>query len=117
LLERSAPHGKADLDSKETNVSEVPNAKILQTTVIPGERNAVVQLLISDGSPEGPSDTMSSGTIHLHMTVRIELDGMPPLAAIEYEAVDLADSVLQALMREKAEDMKAARYYHQKTQG
>ena len=88
---------------------QLPNAKVLRTTVIPTEGGEVVQLQISDGSRDESSDPIPSGTIHLQMTVRIE-SGFRPLAALEWDALNLADSVLKALMREREDAMKAARY-------
>lgn len=88
---------------------QLPGAKVLQTTVTPWGGGYLVQLQISDRPLSEQGDPLPSGTIRLDLTVKVE-SGFRPLAALEYDALDMADSVLKALMRERSDAMSSARY-------
>ena len=79
----------------------LPDAKILETTVIPNADGSVVRLQISDGSPD-----LASGSIHLNLSVKIPLRYLATLAQIEHDAMDLANSVLAALVRQKKDELR-----------
>jgi|HubBroStandDraft_6_1064221.scaffolds.fasta_scaffold20951_2 hypothetical protein len=82
----------------------LPNAKILETTVVPSADGFVVRLQISDGSLDP-----ASGTIRLTLSVPLPASRLPMLAEIERDAIDLAHSVLAALLRQKKDEMGSGR--------
>lgn len=82
----------------------VIDAKIHETTVTPNADGALVQLRISDASP-GDADAAN----RLILAVQVPAVGLAPLAEIERQALDLADTALQALLREKADQLKGRR--------
>lgn len=82
----------------------LPDAKILETTVTPNAGGAVVRLQIADG-PLDPA----SYSILLELSVKIPLPRLATLAQIERDAMDLANSVLAALLRQKKDELKAGR--------
>lgn len=78
----------------------LPDARILETTVTPNADGLAIRLLIADGSLDP-----ASGTMRLEIAVQIPPHGRATLARIELEAMDLANSVLAALCREKKAGM------------
>jgi hypothetical protein len=82
----------------------LPDARILETTVMPNDAGLSVRMLISDGSLDPASGT-ASGTIRLTLSVQIPAETRATLARIELGAMDLANSVLAALCREKKAGM------------
>ena len=74
----------------------LPDAKILETTVIPDGANSIVRIQIADGELEPPSYS-----INLSLSVQIPVAPKTPLAQIEHDAIDLAHSVLSDLLRQK----------------
>lgn len=83
----------------------VPNAKILETTVTPNARGSVVQLQISDA----PLDA-EAWAIRLTLSVQIPAYRLPLVAHVEREAINIADDVLAALLRNMAEEIQAGRH-------
>lgn len=82
----------------------LPAAKILETTVIPNADGLVVRLQISDGSLDP-----ASGSIHLSLSVQIQPPPLAPLAQIERDAMDWANSVLADLVRQTNAELHPGR--------
>jgi len=80
----------------------LPDAKILETTVIPNADGSIVRLQISDGSLD-----LASGSMRLNLSVQIPLPRLATLAQIEHDAIDLAHSVLAELLRQKKRDLRS----------
>ncbi len=83
----------------------VPNAKILETTVIPNAGGSLVQLQISDA----PLDA-EAWAIRLTLSVQIPAYRLPLLAHVEREAINIADDVLGTLLRTMAEEIQKSRH-------
>jgi hypothetical protein len=91
---------------------ELPNAKVLQTTITPNERGLLVRLSVSDGSLVPASDEppdQPHGAIRVDILVQIERDGAPLLPRIEWQALRLAGAVLADLERQKGAEARNAR--------
>ena len=80
---------------------ELPNARIRETTVVPDGDGLIVRLQIYDGELEPPSYS-----INLVLSVQIPLGPKSALAQIEHDAMDLANSVLADLVRQKKEELR-----------
>ena len=85
------------------SIMTLPDAKILETTVVPNADWSVVRLQISDGSPDP-----ASGSIHLTLSVRIQPPRLARLAQVEHDAMDFANSVLADLVRQKKDELGSA---------
>ena len=81
----------------------LPNAKIVETTVVPNAGGSVVRLQISDGLPD-----LASGSIHITLSVQIQPPRIARLAQIEHDAMDFANSVLADLVRQKHAELGSA---------
>lgn len=82
----------------------LPNAKILETTLIPNAGGSVVRIQISDGSLDPASYSM-----RLDLSVAIQHSALTALAQIEHDAMNFANSVLAELVRQKEADLKRGR--------
>lgn len=79
---------------------ELPDATIRETTVIPNGDHSIVRIQISDGSLDPAAYSML-----LNLCVQIPLAPKTPLAEIERNAMDFANSVLAALVRQKKDEL------------
>jgi hypothetical protein len=80
----------------------MPRAEILATTVTTNDAGAIVQLQISDASLES-----ESFGVRLILTVQLPSYRLPFLAQIEREAMRVADKALDALCREREQELNA----------
>jgi len=78
----------------------LPDAKILETSVKPAGDNSIVRIQISDGPLEPPAYSTL-----LQISVEIPVAPKTLLAQIEHDAIDFANSILAALVRQKKDEL------------
>lgn len=88
----------------------LPNAKILETTILPDAGGVTVRLQIAD-APLQSLDAASAG-FHLALSVRLPAYQSPLLVHMEREAIDVAHTVLSALLRDLKDEIQPRHDLH-----
>lgn len=87
----------------------LPKANLLQTTVTPNELGLLVRLVVSDGPLEPPSiDAPDPPESRIRMEMSVQIDeqrGLPRLASIERETLNIANAVLQTMVWKKDDEL------------